>query len=75
MVYIAQEFIETGTSIYPYISADGFLQKDSFLITIGLFCYDGVLSGFYSRASKELLINDYGANDFYLGNLYYADLA
>lgn len=73
--YIAQEFIETGTSIYPYISADGFLQKDSFRITIGLFCYDGVLSGFYSRASKELLINDYGANDFYLGNLYYADLA
>ena len=68
--YIVQEFVETDTDMYPYIY-DGSLKYDLFRVTVGLFCYDGVLSGFYSRASKEALINDYGPNDYYLANLHY----
>lgn len=68
--YIVQEFVETDTDMYPYIY-DGSLKYDLFRITVGLFCYNGALSGFYSRASKEILINDYGPNDYYLANLHY----
>ena len=69
--YIVQEFIETDTAMYPYINNDT-LEYGQFRITVGLFCYNGVLSGFYSRASKDALVNDYGPNDYYLGNLYYS---
>lgn len=68
--YIVQEFIETRKKYY-YVVVDDKLVKKELRSVIGLFCFNDKLSGFFTRAGTELLVNGGNENDYYLGNIIY----